>query len=354
MFPALAIAEAYRRLVPGVALVFLGPGDGFEARLVPAREHRLVLVRAAPLVQAGPVGRARALVATARGTLQARGVLRRERAELVLGLGNYACAPAIVAARTLGVPAVLHEANVVPGLANRMLGRLVDRVLLGFPATASAFAVPTTVTGTPIAAEMDAAPRTAPGTPFRIVVVGGSGGSRFLDERVPDLVARVARRGHGVDVWHRVASGTTGSVAAAYARAGVAATVMGFVDDMAATWAAADLAIVSAGAATLAELAAAGVPALVVPLASAALDHQVANARAFAEATGACWTRERDWDAEALAAHVATLIASPAAWAAASAGVRRVAAPDAAGAVVRACESVLAARQTMGPRRDAR
>jgi UDP-N-acetylglucosamine--N-acetylmuramyl-(pentapeptide) pyrophosphoryl-undecaprenol N-acetylglucosamine transferase len=354
VFPALAIADAYRRLVPGVAVVFLGPGDGFEARLVPARGHRLALVRAAPLVQVGPVARVRALVATARGTWQARRVLRRERAELVLGLGNYACAPAIVAARTLGVPAVLHEANVVPGLANRLLGRLVDRVLLGFATTAAAFAVPTTVTGTPIETEMAAAPRTAPATPFRIVVVGGSGGSRFLDEHVPDLVARVAGRGHAVDVWHRVVPGMSGAVAAAYARTGVPATVMGFVDDMAATWAEADFAIVSAGAVTLAELAAAGVPALVVPLANAALDHQVANARAFAEATGAYWTRERDWDAAALAALVAALIASPAAWAAASAGVRRVAAPDSANAVVRACETVLAARQASGPRRDAR
>ena len=340
--------------MPGVAVVFLGPGDGFEARLVPARGHRLALVRAAPLVQAGPVARVRALAVTARGTFEARRVLQRERVELVLGLGNYACAPAIVAARTLGVPAVLHEANVVPGLANRLLGRLVDHVLLGFATTRAAFAAPATVTGTPIAAEMTAAPRAAPAVPFRIVVVGGSGGSRFLDEHVPDLVARVVRRGHTVDVWHRAAPGMTGAVTAAYARAGVPATVMGFVDDMAATYAAADLAIVSAGAVTLAELAAAGVPALVVPLANAALDHQVENARAFADATGACWSRERDWDAEALAAHVATLIASPLAWAAASAGVRRVAAPDAAAAAVRACEAVLAARQGTGRRRVAR
>src|SRR5262245_10460196 len=296
VFPALAVADAYRRLVPGVALVFVGPGDGFEARLVPARGHRLALVRAAPLVQAGPLAGIGALLVTARGTLQARHVLRRERVDLVLGLGNYACAPAIVAARTLGLPAVLHEANVVPGLANRMLGRVVDHVLLGFATTAAAFAAPTTVTGTPITTEMNAAPRTAPAAPFRIVVVGGSGGSRFLDEHVPDLVARLARGGHAVDVWHRAAPGTTVAVTDAYARAGVSATVMGFVDDMAATYAAADLAIVSAGAVTLAELAAAGVPALVVPLASAALVYQVANARAFGAATGARWTREGEQD----------------------------------------------------------
>jgi UDP-N-acetylglucosamine--N-acetylmuramyl-(pentapeptide) pyrophosphoryl-undecaprenol N-acetylglucosamine transferase len=123
---------------------------------------------------------------------------------------------------------------------------------------------------------------------------------------------------------------------------------------MASEYAGADLAVVSAGAVTLAELAVAGVPALVVPLASAALDHQDANARAFADATGAPWTREADWEPEALAAAIAPLIASPAAWSAAAAGVRRHAAPDAAAAVVRACEDILAGRQTSGLRRAAR
>jgi UDP-N-acetylglucosamine--N-acetylmuramyl-(pentapeptide) pyrophosphoryl-undecaprenol N-acetylglucosamine transferase len=168
------------------------------------------------------------------------------------------------------------------------------------------------------------------------------------------VVARLAARGHAVEARHHAAPGMTDRVRAAYAAADVPAGVVEYVDDMAAEYASAHFAVVSAGAVTLAELAATGVPALVVPLARAALDHQAANARAFAQATGARWTREADWEPDALAAHVATLIESPAAWNAASTAVRGVAAPDAAAAVVRACEEMLAAPQASGRRRVAR
>ncbi len=163
----------------------------------------------------------------------------------------------------------------------------------------------------------------------------------FLDQRVPSLLRGVAARGHTVEAQHAVGDGDAARTRAAYARAGVAATVSSYVDDMAAAYAWADFAVVCGGAATLAELAAVGLPALVVPLSGAALDHQCANARAFAEVTGAAWTREEAWETEELAATVAALCASPESWSEASAAARRGARPAASEAVVAACEATV-------------
>jgi UDP-N-acetylglucosamine--N-acetylmuramyl-(pentapeptide) pyrophosphoryl-undecaprenol N-acetylglucosamine transferase len=303
------------------------------------------VTRAAPVLGVALAAKARAMIATMVGMVHARRILRRENVQLVLGLGNYACAPGVLAAWSLGLPTLLHEANAVAGVANRLLGHVVDRVLLGFESAAGAFAKPTTVTGTPVRPEILAlgwqdrrgAPR--PGVPVRILVSGGSQGSRFLDERAPDLLARLALRGHALEVHHQAAEPDLERVRAAYAGAAVSARVVAYIDDMAEAYASADFAVVCAGAVTLAEVAAVGLPVLIVPLGSAALDHQTLNARAFADATGARWVREDAWDADALAAHVASLIASPSAWSAASAGVRRLARMDAAPAVVRTCEA---------------
>jgi UDP-N-acetylglucosamine--N-acetylmuramyl-(pentapeptide) pyrophosphoryl-undecaprenol N-acetylglucosamine transferase len=343
--PALAVADAYRVLVPGVAITFLGTAGGIEARLVPAHGYPFAAIPGAPLLGVGAAGKLRALAALARGTATARPVLRAARSELVLGLGGYASAGAILGARTLGLRTVIHEANAVAGVANRLLGRFTDRVLLGSPAAATAFsAAATDVTGVPVRTALaDAAPRTRPtADAFRVLVVGGSGGSAFLNARVPDLLARLGAGGIAVAVHHQTGSGEIERVTAAYAGSGVAATVSAYIDDIGAAYRWADMAITCAGAGTLAELALVGLPALLVPLATAALDHQTANARAFAAQTGLPWSSENAWDAAALATRLRTLATSPDARAAAAAGVRTAARPDAAHAVVTACERLLA------------
>jgi UDP-N-acetylglucosamine--N-acetylmuramyl-(pentapeptide) pyrophosphoryl-undecaprenol N-acetylglucosamine transferase len=350
--PGLAIADAYRERLAGVEVLFLGSADGLETRLVPARGYRLELLPASPFLRVGWPGKMRAVVAMVAGALRARHVLRAQRVELVVGLGNYACAGAVVGAWSLGIPIVLHEANAVAGAANKVLAHLADRVLLGSLAARPAFrASKTLVTGVPLRAELlrldaaRAAPRVpAPGASVRVLVSGGSGGSPFLDAHVPELLARVVARGHAVEVRHHVAPGSAERTRAAYADAHIPAAVAPFVDDLADSYEWAHFAIVGGGAVTLAELAAVGLPALLVPLSSAARDHQSVNARSFADATGAWWTREEAWDADALATRLTSLIEAPGAWSAASTAVRRAARPDAAAAVVAACEAVLAQR----------
>ena len=180
--------------------------------------------------------------------------------------------------------------------------------------------------------------------------VGGSRGSNFSERAGAHLLTRVAARRAPRGRADLVGEGDVDRTRARYTAAVVRAEVLSHLDDMGHAYAEADVAIVSAGAGVLAELAAAGVPALVVPLAHATGDHQAANARAFAAATGAPWTREETWDADERADWLVSLLASPTAWVAASAGVRRLVAVDAAGAVVRACEAVVTARASGGSR----
>ena len=345
--PALAVAEAYRSVLPDVDILFLGTPDGAESRLVPAHGYRLATVTAAPFFGVGTAGRLRSVTALMAGAAQARRVLRAEGSELVLGFGNFASAGALLGARTMGLATVIHEANAVAGVANRFLGRLVDRVLLGFGEAAPAFPRRTTVlTGTPVRAAVRtlAGARAEPRAgPVRLLILGGSQGSPFLNAHVPGVVVRVARRGLALEVRHQTGRGDPDPVSAAYQRGGVAADVRASFDDVTAAYRWADLAIACAGAITLSELAIAGLPALLVPLATAALDHQRANARAFAAMTGVWWTGEDAWDATAVEERLAVLVASAGERRAAAARMAAAARPDAADAVVAACEALLTA-----------
>src|SRR5262249_4256176 len=205
----------------------------------------------------------------------------------------------------------------------------------------------TVLTGTPVRAAVRAlagarAEPRIPG-PVHVLVVGGSQGSPFPNAQVPGGVVRVAGRGLALEVRHQTGRGDPDPVSAAYQRGGVAADVRTSFDDVTAAYRWADLAIACAGAITLAELAIAGLPALLVPLATAALDHQRANARAFAAITGVWWTGEDAWEETAVEERLAVLVASASERRAAAARMAAAARPDAADAVVAACEALLSA-----------
>lgn len=345
--PALTVADAWRRRVPDVELVLVGPDADTVAAAVRAAGHRFACMPAAPFAREGATGKLRAVaLATIGAARHGRRLLRTEGATLVLGFGGYAAAPATVAAWSLGVPSLVHEANATAGLANRLTARLAAGVLLGFARASTEFAGTVRVTGTPIRPAIAALasarrPVPAPGATRLVLVSGGSLGSPFLDRHVPAMLARVRAAEVDLEVLHQVGRGDVAATRAAYAAAGVAARVVREVDDMPAAYARAAAAVVCAGAVTLAEIASAAVPAIVVPLGSAAFDHQSANARAFAAETGATWVSENAWEHDALAAHLAEVLTSQEAWERAAAGVRRFARPDATDAVVDACLETL-------------
>ncbi|HYD47168.1 MAG TPA: glycosyltransferase, partial [Terriglobales bacterium] len=185
VYPALAIAEAYRQHRRDVEILFIGSARGYENQLVPAAGYRLECVPTARWLRTGLLGKARAVVVTSAGLAAAARLLRQARTELVIGFGGYASAGALLAARLLRLPIVLHEPNAKPGLTNRAFARFADRVHIHFPEAAQHFRASATVlTGTPIRREIVAVGervrRPAEGT-TRVLVSGGSLGDDFLN-----------------------------------------------------------------------------------------------------------------------------------------------------------------------------
>ncbi len=349
VYPALAIAEAYRARYADVEVRFAGALDPLAARLLGRSGYALEPVSASPLVNVGPGARLAAAGRVVTGLLQARRVLRARHTRLVLGVGGYASGAILLAARTLGARVVIHEANVVPGLANRLLAPFAHRVYLGFAAAAPALAArDPLVTGHPVRADIAALAgerRAAPDRDrlARVLVLSSTRGERFLAERVPDLLAAVERRGVAVEVLHQSGQLAADWVAHAYRLAGVKATVAPYLDEIASAYRWADLVVARSGAGTIAEVAAAGVPALLVPLTDAPGDHQAANAVAFAAAGAGVVVREAEWRRDPLAARVAALLGE-AGWTAAAAAARRLARPDAAARIVADCEILMTDR----------
>ncbi len=286
IFPGIAVAEALR--ARGWRIVWLGNPDGMEARIVPAHGYETVWVRFGALRGKGLVRKLMLPVNLLSGFWQAARALRRVKPDVVLGMGGYITFPGGMMAALLGRPLVLHEQNSVAGLANRVLARVADRVLSGFPAVLER----AEWIGNPVRADIAALPEPAEryagrSGPLRVLVVGGSLGAAALNAAVPQALARLAPEQRPVVV-HQAGERQLDALREAYAKAGAEAEQRAFIDDMAAAYAAADLVICRAGALTVAELAAAGVASLLVPFPHAVDDHQTGNAR-FLAARGAAY-----------------------------------------------------------------
>jgi UDP-N-acetylglucosamine--N-acetylmuramyl-(pentapeptide) pyrophosphoryl-undecaprenol N-acetylglucosamine transferase len=350
---ALAIMAAYQAGFEA-EVYFIGCQGGFETQLIPAGGFELHIIPGAPYARQNVLGKVHSLEALIRGTLAARRLLKARRTDLVIGLGGYASLGAVLGAKTLGIPLVIHEANVFPGLANRMIGSLTDCVFLGWEQAGAAFrSSKAVVTGNPIRPAMAALanqPRQKGerGALRRILVTGGSAGSPFLNNNVPILLARVRDLGVPITVRHQTGEGETERVSREYQRLEVDARIDAFIVDMAAAYLEADFVITAAGALTLAELAMFGLPALLVPLAAAAMGHQVANAKVYAEQAGGAWVAEHDWDTEPLARRVAKTLGDFDVLNTQGQRLREMARPNAARILVEECEALLAGAHRTG------
>jgi UDP-N-acetylglucosamine--N-acetylmuramyl-(pentapeptide) pyrophosphoryl-undecaprenol N-acetylglucosamine transferase len=292
VFPGLAVADYLR--AQGWRVVWMGNPDGMEAKLVPARGYEMAWVRFAALRGKGFVRAALLPFNLLRGFWQALRELSRVKPDVVLGMGGYVTFPGGMMAAAAGRPLVVHEQNSVAGLANRVLAAVADRVLSGFPRALRKGEW----TGNPVRAEIaaladPAARYGARSGSLRVLVVGGSLGAQALNETVPralGLLPAAARP----QVTHQSGARHIDALRAAYARAGVEAELVDFIDDMAARYAEADLVICRAGALTIAELAAAGVASVLVPFPHAVDDHQTGNARFLAEVDAAILVPQKE------------------------------------------------------------
>ena len=310
VFPALAVANVLRDR--GVAVVWLGVPGSMESRLVPAQGFPIEWVRVAGIRGKGALAWLLAPVAIAKAVAQCLRVLRRVRPRSVLGAGGYVSGPGGIAAWLLRIPLLIHEQNAIVGMTNRWLARLATQVLEAFPGS-FAPRVHARAIGNPVRADIASLP--APGTRFagresrsRLLVFGGSQGAQRLNTIVPLALARLAPE-QRPQVRHQTGERGLASARNAYEQAQVDADVMPFIDDMAAAYAWADLAVCRAGAMTIAELQAAGLGAIFVPLPVAADDHQTKNAEVMVRSGAARVIQERDLTAPALGDSIGELLA---------------------------------------------
>jgi UDP-N-acetylglucosamine--N-acetylmuramyl-(pentapeptide) pyrophosphoryl-undecaprenol N-acetylglucosamine transferase len=309
VFPALATARVLRGR--GYEIVWLGTRRGIESRLVPAEG-----IPVEWLSVSGIRGKSWAtlLVAPFRlllALVQAVGAVRRHRPSVVLGAGGFASGPGGVAAWLLRRPLVVHEQNAVAGLTNRALARLADRVLEGFPGSFGR-GVRAEHVGNPVRPEIAAVPpperRYAPRTGrTRLLVFGGSQGSVRLNAVVPVAIAQLPEALRP-EVLHQTGRASLEDTVAAYRSRGIEADVRPFIDDMAGAYGWADLAVCRSGALTVAELAAAGVGAVLVPFPAAVDDHQTRNAEFAVKAGAAVLMPESSFTPVSLAAKLRELL----------------------------------------------
>lgn len=332
IFPGLAVADYVRE--HGWRVVWLGNPSGMEAKLVPPRGYEIAPLRFAALRGKGLLRKLMLPLNLLSGFWQARRELARIRPDVVLGMGGFVSFPGGMMAALLGRPLVVHEQNSVAGLANRVLSRVADRVLTGFPGTLKKGEW----CGNPLRPEIAALKAPAQrfkdrAGPLRLLVVGGSLGAAALNEQVPKALALLAPEERPLVV-HQSGEKHLEALKHNYAAAGLSAKCVAFIEDMGGAYEWADLVICRAGALTVAELAAAGVASILVPFPYAVDDHQSGNARFLANAGAAILLQQGELTPQKLAL-IRNLTRDQLLQMAEKA--RALAKPDATAAVARAC-----------------
>jgi UDP-N-acetylglucosamine--N-acetylmuramyl-(pentapeptide) pyrophosphoryl-undecaprenol N-acetylglucosamine transferase len=401
LFPGVAIAEELRAREPGAAVRFVGTRRGIEARVLPELGWELSLIEVSGLKTVGALGALRGLLRLPRALWQARRIVREFRPDAVIGVGGYASGPVVLMARIAGVPTAICEQNSIPGLTNKILGRMVRAVFVSFDGTRRFFQpARTRVSGNPVrrglvqklldasaATPLAASPATSnavspaarPGSAsaessgvgsggasaessgvgsggasagsvearetVHILVSGGSLGAVAVNPLAADALIALAREAP-LAIVHQTGDKGLADTVERYRAAGVAAECHAFIKDMAAAYQRADVIVSRAGATTVAELAITGKPAVFIPYPFAADNHQELNARAMADAGAALMFRQAELTAGKLADALRPLVTDPVRRAEMGAKMKSLARPAAAAAVIDWCESQRPARDT--------
>ncbi|CAG8867047.1 UDP-N-acetylglucosamine--N-acetylmuramyl-(pentapeptide) pyrophosphoryl-undecaprenol N-acetylglucosamine transferase [Pseudomonas fluorescens] len=338
VFPALACAREFQ--ARGYSVHWLGTPRGIENELVPQAGLPLHLIQVSGLRGKGKLSLLKAPLTLVKAVLQARRIIGQIKPVCVVGFGGYVTGPGGLAARLCGVPLVIHEQNARAGTANRMLVPLAGRVCEAFPDTFGASDKRRT-TGNPVRAELFLEPSraTLTGRRARLLVLGGSLGAEPLNKLLPQALAGVPEDVRP-EVFHQAGRQHAPVTAERYREAGVEAQVEPFIEDMAHAYGWADLVVCRAGALTVSELAAAGLPSMLVPLPHAIDDHQTHNAHYLAREGAAFLMPQATTGAAQLAERLNEVLMQPEKLNTMAATARRLAKPAATGTVVDICLEV--------------
>ena len=338
LFPGVAIAEELRAREVDAHITFVGTARGIEARVLPDLGWSLELIEVSGLKTVGLAGAIKGLFRLPRAWWQARALLKRLKPDAVIGVGGYASGPVVLAAKLRGIPTAICEQNSIPGLTNKILGRLARRVFLSFEGSKKFFkAKKIVMAGNPVRrdllARLAAAGARGADDRVHILVSGGSLGAVAVNELASQALISLAQD-HRLAITHQTGEKDLEVTQQRYRDAGVEAECRAFIVDMAATYLAADLVIGRAGATTVAELAIAGKPAVFIPYPFAADNHQELNAQEMAAAGAALVFRQSELTADKLASALRPLLDDPAKRAEMGAAMKTLAKPGAAAAVV--------------------
>jgi UDP-N-acetylglucosamine--N-acetylmuramyl-(pentapeptide) pyrophosphoryl-undecaprenol N-acetylglucosamine transferase len=331
VIPALAIANELKKSY-GAEVLFIGTARGIENRLVPAAGYPLRLVRVGQLKNVSLITRAKTALDLPRAVWDAGRMLDEFGPDVVIGVGGYASGPAMLAAVVKHIPTLAFEPNVVPGFANRVVARFVSGGAVYFEETAKYFRH-AEVTGVPVRQAFFEIPvlinQKRGGTPT-LLVFGGSQGAHAINEAMIRCLPELLRQAPGIHIIHQTGERDYNDALVAYRAFGESAEVFKFIEDMPAAFARADLVVCRSGASTVAEITAAGKPAIFVPFPRAADDHQRVNAEALARLGAAVVVEESKLEGVWLAETIAALLGDPRRLQAMSAAARELAHPDAA------------------------
>jgi UDP-N-acetylglucosamine--N-acetylmuramyl-(pentapeptide) pyrophosphoryl-undecaprenol N-acetylglucosamine transferase len=351
LYPGIALARELLRRDPETTVTFAGTRTGIEARVVPREGFELDLIRVVGLKGKSRVARTIGIGLLPLAALDALRVIMKRKPDVVVGVGGFASGPILAVAALFGYPTMLLEQNALPGVTNRLLARVVRAAAVNFESALSYFPRAGFVAGNPVRPEffpagheeandpvdsIDAASGVdlAQGKPLRdaarILIFGGSQGAHAINVAMVEAAPRLAASRIRVAITHQTGERDLELVRAAYQRAGLAARVEAFIYEIDREMKAAQVVVARSGATTLAELAASGRPAILVPLSTSADDHQRKNAAVVADAGAAIVVDERGLNGESRAAAITMVVADPDRRRRMAAAARALARPDAA------------------------
>ncbi|ANA41248.1 undecaprenyldiphospho-muramoylpentapeptide beta-N-acetylglucosaminyltransferase [Geobacter anodireducens] len=287
LFPGIAVAEEFLARDKRNEVLFVGTWKGIEARVLPKTGYRLECITAAGIRGKGSLARAKGLAKFLYGYAQSRKILKEFSPDLVLGVGGYASAPALMAARGMQIPRFIHEQNAIPGFTNRMLAKVADKIFISLEESRTYFPEDKTLlTGNPLRRQILqqvalAEPRERGDDAFHLLVFGGSAGAHRINLTMGEALSFLKEMKERLRITHQTGENDLEDVTAAYEEQGFAADVVAFIDSMADAYRWADLIVCRAGATTIAEVTACGKPCIFIPYPHAVDDHQRRNAESL-------------------------------------------------------------------------
>ena len=335
IYPGIAVANEILGRDPSSEVLFVGTSRGLETKIVPENGFQLALIHSAGLKNVGLKGKVKGLMTLPRSFVEARRLLREFRPSVVVGAGGYVSGPILMMAVVMGIPTLVMDSNALPGFTNRRLAKFVDRAALTFQEALPFFGKKGTVTGNPVRKEFfDVKPKERNGY-TSILVFGGSQGARAINNAMIGALDQLNGARETMHVVHQTGEADFEKVHSAYHEHGwESADVRPYISDMMHEFERADILICRAGATTCAEIAAAGKAAIMIPLPTAADDHQRKNAEAMQNAGAAKMIVQDQLSPEVLASTLAALASSPETIANMEQAAKKLAREDAASATV--------------------